>query len=84
MEQENIEVELENYLESGATWQSLPATIRLQLGGKPDVWDKIMLDYLYQHQRPYDASCASRLVKNEVEYYESLMSYSAEHLMVCD
>lgn len=82
MEQESIEAELEGYMEAGAQFSALPGTLKLKLGNKPEAWEKMLREFCYQRQKAWEGCPASKLVKSVVEYYEQLLNYSLEHLMV--
>ncbi|PAA70011.1 hypothetical protein BOX15_Mlig003542g1 [Macrostomum lignano] len=78
--------ELENYLRQGYTWNRLPSSAKQQLGGEREFANAIYQFGLRNQLKFEDhqiGAYSKRLLKrSERQYYEDLVAYSREHLLL--
>lgn len=56
--------------------------IQQGLGNSKKEWDKAILDYSLSHQLRWRKNIVRKVVEDERKYYNELLRYSKEHLML--
>lgn len=76
--------ELENYITKKGSWGSLPERAKKLVGNSEQAWRAYVLRYSIQHQLRWRTNLVREIVSSEKSYYEDLVKWSREHLMVID
>ncbi|XP_029447844.1 protein FAM91A1 [Rhinatrema bivittatum] len=76
----NIDVEF--HIRQNYPWSKLPANVRQSLGNSQKEYDKHVVLYSIRNQLRYRNNLVKHVRKDERKYYEELLKYSREHLML--
>nr|XP_033789365.1 protein FAM91A1 isoform X2 [Geotrypetes seraphini] len=76
----NIDVEF--HIRHNYPWGKLPANIRQSLGNSQKEYEKHVVLYSIRNQLRYRNNLVKHVRKDERKYYEELLKYSREHLML--
>ncbi|OCT77149.1 hypothetical protein XELAEV_18032345mg [Xenopus laevis] len=76
----NIDVEF--HIRQNYPWAKLPANVRQSLGNAPKEYEKHVILYSIRNQLRYRVNLVKHVKKDERKYYEELLKYSREHLML--
>ncbi|XP_030074732.1 protein FAM91A1 isoform X2 [Microcaecilia unicolor] len=76
----NIDVEF--HIRHNYPWSKLPANIRQSLGNSQKEYEKHVVLYSIRNQLRYRNNLVKHVRKDERKYYEELLKYSREHLML--
>ncbi|XP_061181640.1 protein FAM91A1-like [Saccostrea echinata] len=74
--------DVENQIRLNNSWQKLPAAIKQILGNSQREYDKAIVQFSIKNQLRYKGNLVRTVRKDERRYYEDLMHYSQEHLML--
>ena len=74
--------ETESYLEKNFAWSKLPSHVKLSFGNSHREWEKAVIEYNIKNQRRWKRSVVRQVLKDEKKYYEDLIEYSRNHLML--
>uniref|UniRef100_A0A8C3XP59 FAM91 N-terminal domain-containing protein n=1 Tax=Chelydra serpentina TaxID=8475 RepID=A0A8C3XP59_CHESE len=76
----NIDVEF--HIRHNYPWARLPASIRQGLGNSQREYEKQVVLYSIRNQLRYRNNLVKHVKKEERKYYEELLKYSRDHLML--
>ncbi|XP_063780469.1 protein FAM91A1 [Pseudophryne corroboree] len=76
----NIDVEF--HIRQNYPWAKLPANVRQSLGNSQKEYEKHVILYSIRNQLRYRSNLVKHVKKDERKYYEELLKYSREHLML--
>ncbi|XP_064332934.1 protein FAM91A1 isoform X2 [Camelus dromedarius] len=76
----NIDVEF--HIRHNYPWSKLPANVRQSLGNSQREYEKQVVLYSIRNQLRYRSNLVKHVKKDERKYYEELLKYSREHLML--
>ncbi|XP_018079427.2 protein FAM91A1 isoform X2 [Xenopus laevis] len=76
----NIDVDF--HIRQNYPWAKLPASVRQNLGNSPNEYEKHVILYSIRNQLRYRAHLVKHVKKDERKYYEELLKYSRDHLML--
>uniref|UniRef100_A0A4X2L932 Family with sequence similarity 91 member A1 n=1 Tax=Vombatus ursinus TaxID=29139 RepID=A0A4X2L932_VOMUR len=76
----NIDVEF--HIRHNYPWSKLPANVRQGLGNSQREYEKQVVLYSIRNQLRYRSNLVKHIKKDERKYYEELLKYSREHLML--
>lgn len=74
--------DVENQIRQNNTWQKLPAAVKQILGNSHREYEKAIVQFSIKNQLRYKGNLVRTARKDERRYYEDLMQYSQEHLML--
>ncbi|XP_048759028.2 protein FAM91A1-like [Ostrea edulis] len=77
-----MNTDVENQIRLNNTWQKLPAAVKQILGNSQREYDKAIVQFSIKNQLRYKGNLVRTVRKDERRYYEDLMQYSQEHLML--
>ncbi|XP_062506716.1 protein FAM91A1-like isoform X2 [Corticium candelabrum] len=73
---------VEFHIRNNYSWTKLPITIKQLLGHSQKSWEKAVLEYSIRNQLRWKGNIVRHVVKDERKYYEQLLQYSRDHLML--
>ncbi|XP_039709749.1 protein FAM91A1 isoform X2 [Pteropus medius] len=76
----NIDVEF--HIRHNYPWSKLPANVRQSLGNSQREYEKQVVLYSIRNQLRYKNNLVKHVKKEERKYYEELLKYSRDHLML--
>ncbi|XP_078209356.1 protein FAM91A1 isoform X2 [Callithrix jacchus] len=76
----NIDVEF--HIRQNYPWSKLPANVRQSLGNSQREYEKQVVLYSIRNQLRYRNNLVKHVKKDERKYYEELLKYSRDHLML--
>lgn len=76
----NIDVEF--HIRQNYPWAKLPANVKQSLGNSQKEYEKQVVLYSIRNQLRYRNNLVKHVKKDERKYYEELLKYSREHLML--
>ncbi|XP_045437463.1 protein FAM91A1 isoform X2 [Pipistrellus kuhlii] len=76
----NIDVEF--HIRHNYPWSKLPANVRQSLGNSQREYEKQVVLYSIRNQLRYRNNLVKHVKKDERRYYEELLKYSRDHLML--
>uniref|UniRef100_A0A8C0SIW1 Family with sequence similarity 91 member A1 n=1 Tax=Canis lupus familiaris TaxID=9615 RepID=A0A8C0SIW1_CANLF len=76
----NIDVEF--HIRHNYPWSKLPANVRQSLGNSQREYEKQVVLYSIRNQLRYRNNLVKHIKKDERKYYEELLKYSRDHLML--
>ncbi|KAK2179555.1 hypothetical protein NP493_483g01023 [Ridgeia piscesae] len=76
----NVDIEL--HIRNGYPWSRLPANVRQNLGNSQREYEKAVVNFSVKNQLRYKGNLVRHVRKDEQKYYEELLRYSREHLML--
>ncbi|KAK7508153.1 hypothetical protein BaRGS_00000392 [Batillaria attramentaria] len=74
--------DVENHIRQNHPWQKLPANVKQSLGNSSREYDKAIVSFSVKNQLRFKGNLVKTVRKDERRYYEDLMQYSREHLML--
>ncbi|XP_067121180.1 protein FAM91A1 isoform X2 [Centruroides vittatus] len=77
-----MNTDIESYIRDNCTWELLPLTIKQLLGNSQKEYEKCVIHYSVKNQLKYRGNLVRHVKKEERSYYEELLRYSREHLML--
>jgi hypothetical protein len=76
----NKDVEL--HIRQNFSWAKLPASVKQLLGNSLKSWEKAVSEYSVRNQLRWRGNIVRHVIRDERKYYEDLLQYSRDHLMV--
>lgn len=77
-----MNTDIESFIRENYTWELLPLTIKQLLGNSQKEYEKYVIHYSVKNQLRYRGNLVRQVKKDERSYYEELLKYSREHLML--
>ncbi|KAG2467107.1 protein FAM91A1 isoform X1 [Polypterus senegalus] len=77
-----MNTDVEFHIRQNYPWTKLPANVKQSLGNSQREYDKQVLLYSIQNQLRFRNNLVKHVKKDERKYYEELLKYSREHLML--
>uniref|UniRef100_A0A8C4SV30 Family with sequence similarity 91 member A1 n=1 Tax=Erpetoichthys calabaricus TaxID=27687 RepID=A0A8C4SV30_ERPCA len=77
-----MNTDVEFHIRQNYPWTKLPANVKQSLGNSQREYDKQVLLYSIQNQLRFRNNLVRHVKKDERKYYEELLKYSREHLML--
>lgn len=74
--------EVEFHIRNNYPWGKLPANIKQLLGHSPKEYEKCVIGYSIKNQLRYKGNLIRQVKKDDRKYYEDLLKYSRDHLML--
>ncbi|XP_054708527.1 protein FAM91A1-like [Uloborus diversus] len=74
--------DIELYIRQKCPWTKLPPSVKQVLGDSQKEYEKIILLFSVKNQLRYRGNLVKNVKKDERVYYEELLRYSREHLML--
>jgi len=78
----NSNAEIDSYIRTKTSWDSLPAIIQQQLGNSSKEYEKSIVQFSIKNQLRYRGNLVRHVKKDEKRYYEELVDYSRRNLML--
>ncbi|ESN90745.1 hypothetical protein HELRODRAFT_156211 [Helobdella robusta] len=77
-----MNIEIEHSIRKNIAWANLPLNLKQNLGNSSKEYDKLAINYSIKNQLRYKGNLVRTIKKDERKYYEELLKYSREHLML--
>ncbi|XP_073319496.1 protein FAM91A1 isoform X1 [Pagrus major] len=77
-----MNTDVEFHIRQNYPWNKLPANVKQSLGNSQREYEKYVLLYSIRHQLRFRNNLVRHVRKDERKYYEELLKYSREHLML--
>ncbi|XP_075070134.1 protein FAM91A1 isoform X2 [Mixophyes fleayi] len=77
-----MNIDMEFHIRQNYPWAKLPANVRQSLGNSQKEYEKHVILYSIRNQLRYRSNLVKHVKKDERKYYEELLKYSREHLML--
>ncbi|GAA6093507.1 protein FAM91A1 [Tachysurus ichikawai] len=77
-----MNTDVEFHIRQNYPWNKLPANVKQSLGNSQREYDKQVLLYSIRNQLRFRNNLVRHVKKDERNYYEELLKYSREHLML--
>uniref|UniRef100_A0A8B9K3I0 Family with sequence similarity 91 member A1 n=1 Tax=Astyanax mexicanus TaxID=7994 RepID=A0A8B9K3I0_ASTMX len=77
-----MNTDVEFHIRQNYPWNKLPANVKQSLGNSQREYDKHVLLYSIRNQLRFRNNLVRHVKKDERKYYEELLKYSREHLML--
>uniref|UniRef100_A0A8C2HD17 Family with sequence similarity 91 member A1 n=1 Tax=Cyprinus carpio TaxID=7962 RepID=A0A8C2HD17_CYPCA len=77
-----MNTDVEFHIRQNYPWNKLPANVKQSLGNSQREYDKQVLLYSIRNQLRFRNNLVRHVKKDERKYYEELLKYSREHLML--
>ncbi|KAK3508445.1 hypothetical protein QTP70_029433 [Hemibagrus guttatus] len=77
-----MNTDVEFHIRQNYPWNKLPANVKQSLGNSQREYDKQVLLYSIRNQLRFRNNLVRHVKKDERNYYEDLLKYSREHLML--
>ncbi|KAL8571463.1 hypothetical protein ACOMHN_051169 [Nucella lapillus] len=74
--------DVENHIRENHPWTKLPANVKQSLGNSQREYEKAVVSFSVKNQLRYKGNIVKTVRKDERRYYEDVMQYSREHLML--
>ncbi|KAK3600385.1 hypothetical protein CHS0354_016001 [Potamilus streckersoni] len=74
--------DVEAHIRKNHLWVKLPANIKQVLGNSQKEYEKAILQFSIKNQLRYKLNIVKSVLTDERKYYENVMQYSQEHLML--
>ena len=78
----NVNTEIETFIRTKVTWETLPLSAQQQLGNSGKEYEKAVLQFSIRNQLRYRGNLVRHYKKDEKRYYEELVDYSRRNLML--
>jgi len=78
----NSNAEIDGYIRTKTSWDSLPAIVQQQLGNSNKEYEKSIVQFSIKNQLRYRGNLVRHVKKDEKRYYEELVDYSRRNLML--
>lgn len=77
-----MNAEVENHIRQNHAWNKLPANVKQILANSSREYDKAVVQFSVNNQLRHKTNLVKTIRKDEKRYYEDLLQYSQEHLML--
>lgn len=77
-----MNAEVENHIRQNHAWNKLPTNVKQILGNSQREYDKAVVQFSVNNQLRHKTNLVKTIRKDEKRYYEDLLQYSQEHLML--
>lgn len=77
-----MNAEVEKHIRQNIPWARLPENLKQNLGNLQREYDKLVVNYSIKNQLRYRGNIVKQIKRDERCYYEDLLKYSKEHLML--
>ncbi|RMX37295.1 hypothetical protein pdam_00008922 [Pocillopora damicornis] len=77
-----LSTDVEFHILHNYPWSKLPTNIKQSLGNSQKEWEKCVFDYSVRNQLRYRGNIVRQVRRDERKYYEDLLQYSKQHLML--
>ncbi|XP_066546562.1 protein FAM91A1 [Amia ocellicauda] len=77
-----MNTDVEFHIRQNYPWNKLPANVKQSLGNSQREYEKHVLLYSIRNQLRFRCNLVRHVKKDERKYYEELLKYSREHLML--
>ncbi|KAG8225235.1 hypothetical protein J437_LFUL009805, partial [Ladona fulva] len=74
--------EIEYHIRQNYTWAKLPANVKQSLGNSQKEYEKCIINFSIKNQLRYRGNLVRHVHKDEKRYYEDLLAYSKESLLL--
>lgn len=82
MARSTLSADLEFHILHNYPWSKLPTNIKQSLFNSQKEWEKCVFDYSVRNQLRYRGNIVRQVRRDERKYYEDLLQYSKQHLML--
>lgn len=79
---DTMNIDVEFHIRHNYPWAKLPANVRQSLGNSQKDYEKHVILYSIRNQLRYRSNLVKHVKKDERKYYEELLKYSREHLIL--
>ncbi|XP_022089534.1 protein FAM91A1-like isoform X2 [Acanthaster planci] len=77
-----MNAEVEFHIRNNYPWSKLPANVKQILGQSQKEYEKLVVNFSVKNQLRYKGNLVRTVRRDEKKYYEELLKYSADHLML--
>ncbi|XP_045160177.2 protein FAM91A1-like [Mercenaria mercenaria] len=77
-----MNADVENHIRQNHVWSKLPANVKQVLGNSQKEYEKAVVQFSVNNQLRYKTNLVKTVRKDERRYYEDLLQYSQDHLML--
>ncbi|XP_038057163.1 protein FAM91A1-like isoform X1 [Patiria miniata] len=77
-----MNAEVEFHIRNNYPWSKLPANVKQVLGQSQKEYEKLVVNFSVKNQLRYKGNLVRTVRRDEKKYYEELLKYSADHLML--
>ncbi|GAB1599980.1 protein FAM91A1-like [Argonauta hians] len=74
--------DVEDHIRQNTPWSKLPGLVKQSLGNSQKEYEKVVVEFSVKNQLRYKGNIVKTFRKDERRYYEELLCYSREHLML--
>jgi hypothetical protein len=74
--------EVESYILDRTVWTALPPKLKGMFGNSIDAWKEYVVVYSIEHQLRWRDHLVRNVMPSEKTYFDELMAWSRNHLMV--
>ncbi|XP_074636235.1 protein FAM91A1-like [Acropora palmata] len=82
MARSTLNADVEFHILHNYPWAKLPSNIKQSLFNSQKEWEKCVFDYSVRNQLRYRGNIVRHVRRDERKYYEDLLQYSKQHLML--
>ncbi|XP_035665843.1 protein FAM91A1-like [Branchiostoma floridae] len=77
-----MNADVEFHIRHNYTWAKLPASVKQAMGNSQKEYEKAVVTFSIRNQLRYKGNLVRHVRKDEKRYYEDLLQYSREHLLL--
>ncbi|XP_066272929.1 protein FAM91A1-like [Branchiostoma lanceolatum] len=77
-----MNADVEFHIRHNYTWAKLPASVKQVMGNSQKEYEKAVVTFSIRNQLRYKGNLVRHVRKDEKRYYEDLLQYSREHLLL--
>ncbi|KAK6188765.1 hypothetical protein SNE40_004877 [Patella caerulea] len=77
-----MNADVEKHIRQNHQWSILPANVKQSLGNTQREYEKAITSFSVKNQLRFKGNLVRQIMKDERRYYEQVISYSREHLML--
>ncbi|KAL4235865.1 hypothetical protein ACF0H5_004253 [Mactra antiquata] len=77
-----MNADVENNIKQNNPWSKLPANVKQICGNSQKEYDKAIVQFSVNNQLRFKTNLVKSVLKDERRYYEDLLQYSQDHLML--
>ncbi|XP_068680843.1 protein FAM91A1-like [Montipora foliosa] len=82
MARSTLSADVEFHILHNYPWAKLPSNVKQSLFNSQKEWEKCVFDYSVRNQLRYRGNIVRQVRRDERKYYEDLLQYSKQHLML--
>ncbi|CAM1299012.1 FAM91A1 (predicted) [Pycnogonum litorale] len=77
-----MNTDIEFHIRNNYSWNKVPPSVKQSIGNSHKDYDKCILSFSIKNQLRHKGNLVRHVFKDEKQYYDDLLKYSQEHLML--